>query len=387
MYNNQILTELMLYRASKGNTMVSISLNFSIEYAESTFTNGLYRFDKIYQSALRIGSKILGYKYAPFAPCPENIELEVYTKSINGVEDGVFQSSPSLNFSTGFAFDASDYRFGGWSGFELDQQGNIIGISDEGFAFKAKPILSEFGDIIGFDKPIFSSLKDESGALLSGKMFTDAEDITVLPNGQLAVSFERDHRVLVYDDILESATDTIELPQGMLDALDVFTQAYKETGIRQYGNVGIESLAVVDGKVLAVIEETLPGEAVHRVYMQNDMGSWDEMYYQGVSEYGVSSATTLPNGNVLFLERSTEYFSGYEHYDCRIVEINKQDLFLGNHFIGKELLHFDSSTADNFESILTYTNSAGELLVAVATDDNYAWSQRNLFLNFINALI
>jgi hypothetical protein len=360
-------------------------LEYKIEYSESTLINGINRWDKLLHSITRIGAKALGIKYNPFEVCPDNIKLDISTQSIN-VTSTSFEKNTNtdanLAFVSGFSFDANEYRFGGWSGFDIDQQGNLIGISDEGYALKATPTINSLGQIIGFDNAIFSSLKGQDGLALSGKMLTDAEDVTVLPNGQLAVSFERDHRILVFNDILEPAVDSIPLPQDMLDTFDVFTAAFRETGNRQYGNVGLESLTIVNGHILTVIEETLPSETEHRVYLQNDLGGWDNMYYQGLSGYGISSATTLPNGNVLFLERATEYFKGYEHYNCRIVELDKQDFFQGNHIMGKAWATFNSDTADNFESIFTYTTEDGKTYISIATDDNYAWSERNLLLNF-----
>lgn len=357
-------------------------LEYKIEYSESTLINGINRLDKLLHSITRIGAKTLGFKYNPFEVCPDNIKLDISSKPINVITSDTNTPDKNITFCSGFSFDANDYRFGGWSGFDIDQQGNFIGVSDEGYAVKAKPTLNTLGEIIGFDDAIFSSLKGQDGLALSGKMLTDAEDVTVLPNGQLAVSFERDHRILVFNDILEPAVDSIPLPKDMLNAFDVFTAAFHETGNRQYGNVGLESLTIVNGHILTVIEETLPSETEHRVYLQNDTGGWDNMYYQGLPGYGISSATTLPNGNVLFLERATEYFKGYEHYNCRIVELDKLDFFQGNHIIGKTWATFDSKTADNFESIFTYTTEDGKTYISIATDDNYAWSERNVLLNF-----
>lgn len=363
--------------------MVSNTSVYTIEYPYNTCVNALLRWDKFLHSAVRISSKMLGLQYTPFDTCPENISLDVTTHPVSLTPTNLPDDhGQPFSFSSGFSFEANDYRFGGWSGCDIDSTGQLVCVSDEGFAFKANPQLSENGEIIGFNDLIFGSLKDQDGQCLTGKMQTDAEDVAVLPNGQLAVSFERNDRILIYDDLFGPAVNSIELPEDMLSVLEQFKDIFKETGIRQYGNVGIEALTVVDGHLMAVIEEALPQEDEYRVYIQNDSGSWDNMYYQGMPGYGISSATTLSDGNVLFLERSTEYFTGYEHYNCRIVEIDKNDLFLGSHFTGKELLRFDSSTADNFESVFTYTNLDGKAYVGITTDDNYAWSERNLFINF-----
>lgn len=362
-------------------------LEYKLEYAESTLFNAISRWDKFMHSVTRICTKTLGIKYTAFETCPEKVALNIDTHAVKATL--LASSSPEasthsdISFVSGMSFDAHDYRFGGWSGFDIDNHGKIVAVSDEGFALKADPKLNPMGQIIGFDNAIFSSLTDQNGAPLQGKNATDAEEITNLPNGQLAVSFERDHRILIFNDILEPAVDSIALPQDMLDAFEQFNQAFKETGNRQYGNVGLEAMTVLNnGHLITVIEEPLPGEQEHRVYMQNDMGGWDNLYYQGQSGYGISGATTLPNGNVLFLERSTEYFSSYEHYGVRVVELDQHDFFAGNHLVGKTWMQFEPTTGENFESIFCYTGKDGATYIGLATDDNYAYSERNILLNF-----
>lgn len=355
-------------------------LEYKLEYAESSLINAVSRWDKFMHSVSRICTKMLGVKYTAFETCPEQITLGIETQSVKAIP--IPLTAPDA-FASGMSFTANDYRFGGWSGFDIDSQGKIVAVSDEGYALKASPKLNPLGQIIGFEDAIFSSLRDQHGEVLQGKNVTDAEEITLLPNGQLAVSFERDHRILIFNDILEPAVDSIALPQNMLDAFEQFTQAFKETGHRQYGNVGLEAMTVLEnGRLMTVIEEPLPNELEHRVYMQNDMGGWDNLYYQGQSGYGISGATTLPNGNVLFLERSTEYFSSYEHYGVRVVELNKNDFFAGNHLVGKTWLQFEPTTGENFESIFCYTGKDGTTYIGLATDDNYAYSERNVLLNF-----
>ena len=359
-------------------------LEYKLEYAENSAINAIYRWDKFIHSLTRICTKLLGIKYTAFETCPEKMTLDIETQAIKATlltQTEVLKDS-DVSFASGMSFNANDYRFGGWSGFEIDSLGKIVAVSDEGFALKAEPKLNQMGQIIGFDNAIFSSLRDQNGAVLQGKNATDAEDITNLPNGQLAVSFERDHRILVFNDILEPAVDSIALPQDMLDAFEQFSKAFKETGNRQYGNVGLEAITVLNGHLIAAIEEPLPGELEHRVYMQNDMGGWDNLYYQGLSGYGISSATTLPNGNILFLERSTEYFNSYEHYGIRVVELDQKDFFAGNHLVGKTWMQFEPTTGDNFESIFCYTGKDGATYIGLATDDNYAYSERNILLNF-----
>ncbi len=357
---------------------------YKLEYTESSLINAFYRWDKFMQSVARICTKTLGIKYTAFETCSEKISLTIETQPIKAIPLNLPEADDTseISFASGFSFEANDPRFGGWSGFDLNHQGKLVAVSDEGFALTADPKLDNLGQISGFENAIFSSLKNQNGEMLQGKNFTDAEDITVLPNGQLAVSFERDHRILVFNDILEPAVDTIALPQDMLDVFEQFSKVFQETGNRQYGNIGLEAITVLNGHLVAAIEEPLPNELEHRVYMQNNLGGWDNMYYQGLPGYGISSATTLPNGNILFLERNTEYFNSYEHYGVRVVEIDKNDFFANNHFTGKTWIQFEPTTGENFESIFCYTAKNGLTYVSLATDDNYAYSERNLFLNF-----
>src|SRR5690606_14967023 len=141
-------------------------------------------------SVSRICTKMLGIKYTAFETCPEKIALNIETQVVEAAlisPDAPKQAD--VSFASGISFQANDYRFGGWSGFDIDSQGKIVAVSDEGFALKASPKLNSMGHIVGFDDAIFSSLRDQNGAVLQGKNATDAEEIALLSNGQLAVSF------------------------------------------------------------------------------------------------------------------------------------------------------------------------------------------------------
>src|SRR5687768_7707597 len=165
-------------------------LEYKLEYAESSLFNAIYRWDKFIHSVSRICTKMLGIKYTAFETCPEKIALDIETHAIQAIllTPPEAPKDSHVSFTSGMSFNANDYRFGGWSGFDIDSHGKIVAVSDEGFALKADPKLNNLGQIIGFENSIFSSLRDQNGAVLQGKSATDAEEITNLPNGQLAVS-------------------------------------------------------------------------------------------------------------------------------------------------------------------------------------------------------
>lgn len=100
----------------------------------------------------------------------------------------------ALTFVAGFSLKSPDKRFGGLSGIDLLEDGNLLTVSDQGdFVW-----LDLGEDGITPKAARIASLRGADGGVLSGKLNADAEGLAY-QDGLALVSFERNHRVLAYD--------------------------------------------------------------------------------------------------------------------------------------------------------------------------------------------
>ena len=142
-----------------------------------------------YLSDLRSASCPAGTRRAEPGAIPLSVK-PIALQAINPSRKAVGE----LMFVGGFHLTSDDSRFGGLSGIDVLDNGNLLAVSDE-------------GEFVWIDldkdgvKPIaarMAPMRDAAGATLSGKADGDSEGLAV--NGGMAlVSFERNHRVLAYD--------------------------------------------------------------------------------------------------------------------------------------------------------------------------------------------
>ena len=92
--------------------------------------------------------------------------------------------------------------------------------------------------------------------------------------------------------------------------------------------------------------------------------------------YAVSDLAFLPNGDLLTLERGIGF-----GLSMRLRRIAGSDLKPGAVVDAQTLFEGDTgSWADNMEALAVTTSPAGEILLTLATDDNFIFFQRSLVL-------
>lgn len=128
----------------------------------------------------------------------ETIALEQKIVDWNADEPSSTTRGP-LHFAGALALTSKDARFGGLSGIEVDENGRLIGVSDRGFWFEAQIKLDAMGRLAGLSNTGIGFIRDAAGEPLEKLDEQDAEDLAWLPNGLIAVSFERHHRIATYD--------------------------------------------------------------------------------------------------------------------------------------------------------------------------------------------
>ena len=90
-------------------------------------------------------------------------------------------------------------RLHGLSDLVVETDGDMMSVTDDGAdLFTAKLVLDAAGRLVGLSDGAIRPLTGLDGAPLQGKAWSDAEGVTRLANGEVLVSFERNHRIWGY---------------------------------------------------------------------------------------------------------------------------------------------------------------------------------------------
>lgn len=106
--------------------------------------------------------------------------------------------APGVTFAGGLRLIREEPRIGGLSDLEVAADGRFLAIGDEGLWLRGR-LVQDAGGLRGIDGVEIRLLNDPSGAPLLRKFDADAEGLARMPDGRAAVSFERDHRIWLYD--------------------------------------------------------------------------------------------------------------------------------------------------------------------------------------------
>lgn len=160
-----------------------------------------------------------------------------------------------LTFVDGFHLASTDKRFGGLSGIDVLEDGNLLAVSDDG-AF----VWIDLGeDGVTPKSARISGMKDAVGKMMPGKAERDAEGLAYA-DGLALVSFEGNHRVLAFDVGTCGAA-----ARGAPVVFSAFggslAPAFDQAGLKVGGNSGPEALAVAPGWFLFTGLESQAGGA------------------------------------------------------------------------------------------------------------------------------
>jgi len=273
-----------------------------------------------------------------------------------------------LRWLGGLELSAAPFRFGGFSGLLVEPDGTALtAITDEGYWLRARLEYAADGWLTGLDAATFGPLHGPDGQHLTDKTRADAESLTALPDGSLAVAFERRDRIWIYppaDAPLAGRPRALPAPPG-IEAAD--------------RNSGMEALATLaDGALLAVLEgdETADRSATFLWRA----GTWARLTYLHPVGFRPTGATSLPDGDLLILERSFNVLDGVA---IRLARLDSGDLRPGAVLAAVEIarLHWPL-TLDNMEGIAARYDAADRTLVYLISDDNFSAAQRSLLLLF-----
>ncbi|HEY6362821.1 MAG TPA: esterase-like activity of phytase family protein [Vicinamibacterales bacterium] len=245
------------------------------------------------------------------------------------------------------------------SDMEIQRDGRLVAVSDEGYLFNARLVLDGTGQLSGLADAQVTRLVDEQGRPVRGAVNSDAEGLTTLPNGDRLVSFERDHRIWLYPAAggppRPAPKPDAPLPdnEGM-EALS----AYPAAGPNAY-LVGSEAGTVWLCDLSTACRETALGRMVPAGLSLTALASFGD------------------EGDLAMLCRAYTPAQGNRIVVRLIASANKD----GGRLLD-ELAMAAPLTRDNFEAIAIVSRPADGIRLYLLSDDNGSRTQRTYLLAF-----
>lgn len=276
-----------------------------------------------------------------------------------------------LRYTGGVELSSEDERFGGWSALHVSGASDaleLIVVSDRGGLAYGKLELDDQQSPLAVQLDRYEPMTDLIGAPLEGAA-ADAEGLAILSETELAVSFERDHRVWRYQRESPLIATPLALPprtQGVGD------------------NAGLEGLTVDDAYLWASVEYPIRGEETHTLwrYDRTDMDAAPTEFQLALNpDYGLTSLETDSVGGLYLLQRFYRRDVGNR---IRVLHLNADQIAAaGEAALEPALLAelTEDMTVDNFEG-LAVVEINGETRLFLISDDNFNDSQRTLLLSF-----
>lgn len=274
----------------------------------------------------------------------------------------------ALVFRGGLKLESPDERFGGWSALHVSADGEeLTAISDEGHWMTARLRYGAQGWLIGLDGATLGPLLRVNGTPLPEKVDQDAESLAVTADGGRLVGFEREHRIWAYPGPrpFESRPQPFATPPGLE---------------RAPANLGLESLAALpNGELFALSEELLDAKGRLTGWLWRG-GRWASLSYRQDGALRPSDATTLPDGDVLVLERSYSALDGLEIRLRRIAASCLAPAALLDPPLLAELKA--PLSVDNYEGLSARRGPDGKTLLYMISDDNFSRLQKTYLMLF-----
>jgi hypothetical protein len=267
-----------------------------------------------------------------------------------------------LDYRGGLKLTSADTRFGGLSGLLVSADGrHLTAISDRGYWIEAGLVYDRSGVLTGIDRAEVSELRAPNGKSIARRPAGNAEALAPAPDGKgVVVSFEMQPKLLLYP--------AAGGPAAWLKSPAELAQAPR--------NEGIEALTrLADGRLMALTEGLRAGGGT--TGWVGGGRRWSTVTWRTGGGFQPTGATTLPEGDVLVLERRIL------PPGARVRVQKSADITEGAVLDGEEIARFEGAlTFDNMEGIDARRGDAGETLVYLISDDNYSFLQRTLLLMF-----
>ncbi|HVY84578.1 MAG TPA: esterase-like activity of phytase family protein [Caulobacterales bacterium] len=275
----------------------------------------------------------------------------------------------ALTFRGGVQLRSTDYAFGGLSGLVVLDDGRLIAISDNGDWLSARIALNEAGDLVGITEPRMALMRGEDGQPFADKEAGDSEDVTQLPDGRFAVSFEQVQRVRIYDLNRDG-------PFGAAQRAPALAEAQLLPH-----NEGLEALTTDQSGALIVGAEhgDQRGHMIWRAPLDAQSPVPPLARFRMRAGYGLAGFARLPNGDILALER---FFAPVVGIRIRLEQLDHGALEQGR-AEAREIAYFGPPLSiDNFEGVSAVRRADGGVRLYLISDNNFSRRQRTLLYAF-----
>lgn len=271
----------------------------------------------------------------------------------------------NLKYISGLEINGNHPDFGGLSGLIINSDFSFSIIGDQGIWVTGRLNFDNENKLNSISNAKLGYLKNENDNYLIklGKSFADAEAIE-LYDGKLIVSFERNHRILIYNQIDEKS--------------DIFYDKLRLLDLPNNG--GIEAMTLLKDNSLFFLSENLvtSDDKIIGFILKNNKLS--KVFVNKSGSFKPTDLSALPSGDIILLERS---YSPIKGAAARISLIKYEDL------IYKPIvtpIHLDTiappMVVDNFEGISVLELKDGSFTIFILSDDNFNSFQKTLLFQF-----
>ncbi len=271
-----------------------------------------------------------------------------------------------LRYLGGLVLRSEDRRFSGLSSLHFVSDDDVLlAVSDRGFWVSFRPLF-EGENLIGVAEGSLWPILAQDGRPVTEPAY-DAESLTLV--GDTAyVGFERLHRVDAFAEPLSGDNPPAEQFRGA----DTF-------GERAY-NGGLEGMTALDAThLLAIAEDANDDGTMDGWIMDRRTGETRSLALLATPPFSLTDLATLPNGDVITLERS---FSVLGRVGARLRLIERETIAAHSLLDGEVLAELGSGfNIDNMEGLAIRTRD-GRTELFLISDNNQNPLQRTMLLAF-----
>ncbi len=292
-------------------------------------------------------------------------------------KDTSLTSVGKLHYMGGLKITSSKRYFGGISSFVVSPEGDqILGISDRGLWLIADLVYGQNNHLADIENARMAPLKQLSGKI---KPARDAEALTAVDGAGYVVSFESPHTLRYFQATHAYNYDSLFFASAQKVT---FAPILPNSFASLPKNLGIEALTTLpDGRMLAFSENTLTKK--DKTFSQGWLighGKVEKLGFEVSPSYRPTDMATLPNGDILVLER---HFSLAKGMAARLTRISAKlintDKIIKGEVIADLAYPFN---LDNMEALAVRENAKGEIIIYIMSDNNYNRLQRNILMMF-----
>jgi len=321
--------------------------------------------------ALPAGAERVLKKDAAPPPAPEAIEIQAQPIPAFDHREPDRRRFGKLDFRGGLVLTSKFKEFGGLSSLNMAPDGaNFLAASDRGWWLRGR-ITYAGTRPTGITAAEMAPMLGPDGRTLASRRWYDTEAMARDGN-TIYVGIERVHRIVRFDfgkDGLLARGRPIEVPAAF--------RSFPSNG-------SVEALAFVPrgvplgGSLIAIAERGRDRNGDHLAFLIGGPRP-GPFTIKRRNDYDVSDATTLPNGDLIVLERKFGWTTGLF---IRIRRVAIAEIAPGALVNGPVLLEADLGyQIDNMEGISVH-RSGGDTVLTMISDDNFSVLQRTMLLQF-----